>query len=1215
MKRDINSSLSDQRSSLDDRSTAVIRNGNFSRDDLHPALIRQFKLISVNFKEAALDSPCFRASVNHLDIQLNNIEKWLVALTSSLKKIPRYVKDVQSFCNSFLEHLAPTFLQEGLIDQEYTVQSLHTTLNGLKRIWDLSLQALNVNTRGLESINAFITTDVTRYKEIRRRFDQCQVKYDKYLAIFVSTPKSKESSMVMEDAKQLFEVRKEYIHASLDLIIELQTLGNSLDKILVGLNTELLRNKWNIFASEANKNGFRSQWERVRKIQSWSDSYSISIEKLANDMLSAKAQVEEGCHVQFQPSTNIDDYKSSLINSRTLNEIDERGIEKHGYLFMKTWTEKSSKPIWARRWAFIKGGIFGLLVLSPSSTFVQESDKLGVLLCSVRYAPNEDRRFCFEVRTSELTVVFQAESLIELKSWLKVFENEKQRILNTGTADDELFNVASGRYPPIILEFASTANTVMDHELTNTKLTAAGGQLITSSSLSAHIEKNEKYFQKHLYFQIPGIRPPFITDTTKSSIIAYSLTAPMPIPTALTANIWGSVNWGIYYLHDSVKADTRHDCTPDIEMMKFQEEKMGNDMFHPKYYPDELVSLDIQMRALFETAIEPGEYCVLSFSCIWSPNSKQELSGRCFVTPNHMYFYMQALGFVALFKGYMGHLVSVDCTSQKQYDMLKIFNIDGVIKMKLFLDDGKLVKKKLVCIINNIASDNPKGLKDLLSEMAEVEKELIKEEQDQKNLKEISNLSKTLSDKNMTHEKQLVAGGITSFVPSPDGKLVKYKIDFHSEYNFLGERIYGLPPKALFHALLGDNSVILKDQTALTQLEYYIKKPWRKTPEGKLYRKLNVPARYDSNTSDTQIFQEIDNMEDNSYYTFTHTRSKFAFFAGPTFSIVYKVVIVGMAGKRSKVLFFSKMQFDNKSLMTNWFIETLCCRIDLNQIGKIDNRLKEVVREVGEHGMIVKAIYLYGKLSYTEEEEEDIPEPLIRFGFLYVARLGLRKMISKSITSVYRCFVWYFYLLVRLIEGIKANQLLLFIIACSTLLNLFLMGKTGTSYWTTRRANQLAYEYIKQEPMMLQRSIYLTDMQDLLNHTNSPMVINGSRPYTLFRNKSFISNYKQDTNWSDDYFNKNALSVAKRLKQAFQDIGIRRHDLIVRLSMLNDMEREIAKAEWANWLMSEVQRCEYIKENILDQLLYNKETIEGVEQVIGFCDECRDLLAELTEQQ
>ena len=78
-------------------------------------LLRHFKLISVNFKEAALDSPSFRASINHLDLQVTTIEQWLTALSSTFKKLPKYVKEVQGLCNSFLEHLVPTFYKMVLL--------------------------------------------------------------------------------------------------------------------------------------------------------------------------------------------------------------------------------------------------------------------------------------------------------------------------------------------------------------------------------------------------------------------------------------------------------------------------------------------------------------------------------------------------------------------------------------------------------------------------------------------------------------------------------------------------------------------------------------------------------------------------------------------------------------------------------------------------------------------------------------------------------------------------------------------------------------------------------------------------------------------------------------------------------------------------------------------------------------------------------------------
>ena len=112
----------------------------------------------------------------------------------------------------------------------------------------MSLQALNVNTKSLELLSKFKNNHIPKYKELRRRFYECQSKYDKYLSIYVSTSKSKDPLVVMEDAKQLFLVRKEYIHIALDLVIEIKDLSKGLNALLIGLNTDLWKNKLNMFS-------------------------------------------------------------------------------------------------------------------------------------------------------------------------------------------------------------------------------------------------------------------------------------------------------------------------------------------------------------------------------------------------------------------------------------------------------------------------------------------------------------------------------------------------------------------------------------------------------------------------------------------------------------------------------------------------------------------------------------------------------------------------------------------------------------------------------------------------------------------------------------------------------------------------------------------------------------------------------------------------------
>ena len=74
--------------------------------------------------------------------------------------------------------------------------------------------------------------------------------------------------MVIEDAKQLYQVRKRIHPCFLDLVIEIQNLSKNLNKLLVGVNTDLWRNKWNIFGSRGVGDAIKEEWDKIQRIQS-----------------------------------------------------------------------------------------------------------------------------------------------------------------------------------------------------------------------------------------------------------------------------------------------------------------------------------------------------------------------------------------------------------------------------------------------------------------------------------------------------------------------------------------------------------------------------------------------------------------------------------------------------------------------------------------------------------------------------------------------------------------------------------------------------------------------------------------------------------------------------------------------------------------------------------------------------------------------------------
>ena len=91
-----------------------------------------------------------------------------------------------------------------------------------------------------------------------------------------------------------------------------------------------------------------------------------------------------------------------------------------------------------RRWAFVKNGIFGWLLQAARGGGVEESERIGVLLCNVRPAVQEERRFCFEVKTKNHAIMLQTATQADLTEWITVFENAKSKALENPASNGPL---------------------------------------------------------------------------------------------------------------------------------------------------------------------------------------------------------------------------------------------------------------------------------------------------------------------------------------------------------------------------------------------------------------------------------------------------------------------------------------------------------------------------------------------------------------------------------------------------------------------------------------------------------------------------------------------------------------------------------------------------------------------------------------------------------
>lgn len=277
-------------------------------------------------------------------------------------------------------------------------------------------------------------------QDLRRTLEITQKQYDSLQSRYASQSKSKEASALREEAFQLHEAHKAYLKASMDYSVQGPQVRNALDRLLVTISFD----QWREFQGFHNHtSGTFSKWSHeMDRIKGWLHEMEKSEKSSRTELLTTRKHIEEAAAVAARPSRELEDYNISTVpylGSRPISTVPVgKGTkpEKQGWLYLRTLSGKPTRTVWVKRWAFLKYGIFGCLVQGSRTGGVEESDRIGVLLCSIRPAFQEERRFCFQVKTKNNTILLQADSQKELMEWIGAFEAAKQKALENPASTD-----------------------------------------------------------------------------------------------------------------------------------------------------------------------------------------------------------------------------------------------------------------------------------------------------------------------------------------------------------------------------------------------------------------------------------------------------------------------------------------------------------------------------------------------------------------------------------------------------------------------------------------------------------------------------------------------------------------------------------------------------------------------------------------------------------
>jgi hypothetical protein len=428
---------------------------------------RPLTLIPVGLKEAALDSPTFRATAVHFSDQVEILENWIENWIRSITRLVHDAGGLEATVNNFLQRsLPPSNVSEAVLDHDYTLLSMERLGEGCRNWWSQFITGTKrMETTLAEPLRAFMNTELRNFKDARRYLEQTQKTFDTALNRYLGQSKTKEPSALREDAFQVHGARKAYMKASLDFCLLAPQLRFAIDKLLIKVCTD----QWKEMGKSRELGSMHADdWNNeMNRIRSWIKEMDAGEPVFRRELQLARKEIAEAAANSVQPSRELEDYNISTVaflgtkGPNVLGNLEaNKTSEKQGWLYMRIISGKPARTNWVRRWFYVKRGIFGWLLLGPQNGVV-ESEKIGVLLCNVKPAVGEDRRFCFEVKTKNSTILLQAETQSQLVEWLEAFEIAKNNAIKATTDTDF---AASGALDPA---FAITSPTIPEFAAKN----------------------------------------------------------------------------------------------------------------------------------------------------------------------------------------------------------------------------------------------------------------------------------------------------------------------------------------------------------------------------------------------------------------------------------------------------------------------------------------------------------------------------------------------------------------------------------------------------------------------------------------------------------------------------------------------------------------------------------------------------------------------------
>ncbi|CAG8633222.1 hypothetical protein C2G38_2186669 [Gigaspora rosea] len=740
-----------------------------STTSLAPPFPPETVISCINFQETIQDTPHFRASIRRFEEHVDHFEKWLDSFWKALK---HYIEEINKFndASSNLVKRSSFPTEDSLLDSEFTLPTVRLFTDIFQTTFAFKSKLANdIDEKLMQPINQFIKNDLKEFKEIRRAYDKALDKYDSTIAKYASQSKTKEASALREDAFQLFEIRKTYIKTALDYTIKIIQFRSALDHFLMdqflgGLCAHLEFHDSCLMVYKGSENS-------LNRLKGWLCESKKTCENQIPVLQDLRKKLEEDAINMTKPRRKLTKYTDHAIQpnrppSPSVNLADIP--PKQGYLFMKPLSGKGN---WTKKYCYLKDGIFWWASVGSGKhrSTVEESERIGVLLCEVKIDTSQDRRFCFEVvcGAKQTSYVLQAETETELRDWINTFEAAKRHAFRSST--DLATSAAAAVSPHKELEDEQNQPTTDEEQHNDDVVSKSGGEgsqpdaSDTKSSIPSVTSSSPSGDSRQNSLNVPNIinrkRSSSIPNPPKPQLVSnYSSPSKLPgtplnpnnngnltVPSASQGvanekntsgtgqqNFWGTLQMG-FMPAMNLLINTVNSTEGDEEGGDETNGRKRSSSFRSKggrsrsgsgpvgygpdgsiaEYPQILLLHNIQLHYLFPNSTEK-EFVLDVYNCAWKKDNVL-LRGRLYITQDNIYFYSVVMSIVNTFFMSWKDIKSI---TQEATDVLQTIEFSNENEsqkyiLKTYMESSNELYDKANIIWNLATSEKPSTLQEM----------------------------------------------------------------------------------------------------------------------------------------------------------------------------------------------------------------------------------------------------------------------------------------------------------------------------------------------------------------------------------------------------------------------------------------------------------------------------------------------------------------------